>query len=102
MKTSMSVKNLKRSLTVIWCFFLFPQALPLGARGFLLSLNHDWFACQLQRAEFLRKGFHEGPLLRMFSFSLQSIIGNEATEVEGCLVQSHLTTSRHETEVGLF
>jgi len=25
------VKNLRRFLTVIWCFFLFPQALPLSA-----------------------------------------------------------------------
>jgi len=53
-----NVKNFRKSLTVIWCFFLFPQALPLGAWGFLLSLNHDWFVCQLQRAEFLRKGSH--------------------------------------------
>jgi len=41
-----------------------------------LSLNHDWFACQLQRAEFLRKGSHDGPLFQMFSLSLQSIISN--------------------------
>jgi len=71
------VENPKRSFTVIWCFFLFPQALPLSARGFLLSLNHDWFACQLQRAEFLRKGSHKGPLFRMFPLSLQSIISNQ-------------------------
>jgi len=61
----------------MWCFFLFPQALPLGAWGFLLSLNHDWFACQLQIAEFLWKGSHEGPLFHMFPLSLQSIISNQ-------------------------
>jgi len=71
------VKNLRRYLTVIWCFFLFPRALPLGAWGFLLSLNHDWFACQLQRAEFLRKGSNEGSLFRMFPLLLQSIISNQ-------------------------
>jgi len=71
------VKNSRRSLTVIWCFFQFPRALPLGARGFLLSLNHDWFFCQLQKAEFLRKGSHEGPLFQMFSLSLWSIISNQ-------------------------
>jgi len=43
----------------------------------LLLLNHDWFACQLQRAEFVRKGSHEGPLFRMFPLSLQSIISNQ-------------------------
>jgi len=71
------VKNLRRSLTVIWCFFLFPQVLLLGAWGFLLSLNHDWFTCQLQRAEFLWKGSHEGPLFRMFPLLLQTIISNQ-------------------------
>jgi len=71
------VKNLRRSLTVIWCFFLFPRALPSGVWGFLLSLNHDWFACQLRRAEFLRKGSHEWPLFRMFPLSLHSIISNQ-------------------------
>jgi len=40
-------------------------------------LNHDWFACQLQRPEFLQKGSHEGPLFRMFPLSLQSIISNQ-------------------------
>jgi len=40
-------------------------------------LNHDWFACQLQRAEFLRKGSHKGTLFRMFPLSLQSIISNQ-------------------------
>jgi len=48
-----------------------------GTRGFLHSLNHDLFACQLQRAELLRKGSHEGPLFRMFPLSLQSIISNQ-------------------------
>jgi len=61
----------------MWRFFLSPQALPLGASGFLLSLNHDCVACQLQRAEVLRKGSHEGPLFWMFSLSLQSIISNQ-------------------------
>jgi len=42
-----------------------------------VSLNHDWFACQLQRAEFLRNGSHEGLLFRMFPLSLQSIISNQ-------------------------
>jgi len=37
----------------------------------------DWFACHLQRAEFLRKGSHEGPLFRMFPLALQSIISNQ-------------------------
>jgi len=58
-------------------FFLFPLALLSSTRGFLLSLNHDWFACQLQRAEILRKGSHKGPLFQMFPFSLQSIISNQ-------------------------
>jgi len=58
-------------------FFLFPLVLPSGASGFLLSSNHDWFACQLQRAEFLRKGSHKGPLFRVFPLSLQSIISNQ-------------------------
>jgi len=40
-------------------------------------LNYDWFVCQLQRSEFLRKGSHEGPLFRMFPLSLQSIISNQ-------------------------
>jgi len=54
-------------------FFLFPLALPSGTWGFLLSLNHDWFTSQLQRAEFIWKG----PLFRMFPFLLQSIISNQ-------------------------
>jgi len=69
-----------RSYVGLWgssCFFLFPQALPLGAWEFLLSLNHDLFASQLQRVDFLRKGSHEGPLFRMFPRSLQSIISNQ-------------------------
>jgi len=49
----------------------------LGAWRFLLSLNYDWFVCQLQRAEFLRKGSHEGPLFRMFPLLFQSIISNQ-------------------------
>jgi len=57
--------------------FSFPPVLPSGAWGFLLSLNHDWFACQRQRAQFLRKGSHKGPLFRMFPLSLQSIISNQ-------------------------
>jgi len=68
------------SLVGLWGsihFFLFPLALPSGTWGFLLSLNHDWFACQLQRAEFLWKGSHKGPLFRMFPPSLQSIISNQ-------------------------
>jgi len=77
MKTSVRMLNTSRCLTVIWCFFLFPQALPLGAWGFLLSLNHDCFACQLQRAELLRRGSHEGPFFRIFPLSLQSIISNQ-------------------------
>jgi len=40
-------------------------------------LNHDWFACQLQRAEYSRKGSHKGPLFWMFPLSLQSIISNQ-------------------------
>jgi len=56
---------------------LFPLALLSGTWGFLLSLSHDWFTCQLQRAEFLRKGSHKGPLFRMFPLSLQSIISNQ-------------------------
>jgi len=40
-------------------------------------LNHDWFTCQLQRAEFLWKGSHKGPLFRMFTLSLESIISNQ-------------------------
>jgi len=40
-------------------------------------LNHDWFACQLQRVEFLRKGSHERSLFWMFLLSLQSIIGHQ-------------------------
>jgi len=58
-------------------FFLFPLALLSGAWGFLLSLNHDWFACQLQRTEFLWKGSHKGPLFRLFPLSLQSIISHQ-------------------------
>jgi len=57
--------------------FWLTLALPSGAWEFLLSLNHDWFACQLQRAEFLLKGSHKGPLFRIFPFSLQSIISNQ-------------------------
>jgi len=41
------------------------------------SLNHDWFACQLQIAELLRKGSREGPLFQMFPLSLQYIISNQ-------------------------
>jgi len=69
-----------RSYVGLWGsirFFLFPLALPSGTWGFLLSLNHDWFTCQLQRAEFLLKGSHKGPLFRMFPLSLQSIISNQ-------------------------
>jgi len=40
-------------------------------------LNHDWFAGQLQRAEFLWKCSHEGPLFRLFPLLLQSIISNQ-------------------------
>jgi len=54
-----------------------PLALPSDTWGFLLSLNHDWFACQLQRAEFLQKGSHKGPLFWIFPLSLQSIISNQ-------------------------
>jgi len=57
--------------------FLFSLVLPSGAWGFLLFLSHDWFACQLQRAEFLRKGSHKRPLFRMFFLSIQSIISNQ-------------------------
>jgi len=49
----------------------------MGAWGFILSLNHDWYICQRQRVEFLRKGSHKGPLFRMFPLSLQSIISNQ-------------------------
>jgi len=69
-----------QSYVGLWCsirFFLFPLALPSGTWGFLLSLNHDWFACQLQRAEFLWKGSHKGPLFQMFPLSLLSIISNQ-------------------------
>jgi len=69
-----------RSYVGLWGsirFFLFPLALLSGIWGFLLSLNHDWFACQLQRAEFLWKGSHKGPLFWMFPLSLQSIISNQ-------------------------
>jgi len=69
-----------RSYVGVWGhirLFLFPLALPSGTWGFLLSLNHDWFACQLQRAEFLRKGSHKGPLFQMFPLPLQSIISNQ-------------------------
>jgi len=58
-------------------FFLFPLALLSGTWGFLLSSNYDWFACQLQRAEFLRKGSHKGPLFWMFPVSIHSIISNQ-------------------------
>jgi len=57
--------------------FLIPLALLSGTWGFLLSLNHDWFTCQLQRAEFLRKGSHKGPFFRIFPLSLQFIISNQ-------------------------
>jgi len=68
-----------RSSVSLWGsipFFLFPLALPSGAWG-LTALNHDWFACQLQRAEFLRKGSHKRSLFQMFPLSLQSIISNQ-------------------------
>jgi len=66
-----------RSYVGLWGsirFFLLSLVLPSGTWGFLLSLNYDWFDCQLQRAEFLRKGSHKGPLFRMFRLSLPSII----------------------------
>jgi len=69
-----------RSHVGLWgsiCFFLFSLALPSGTWGFLLSLNHDWFACQLQRAEFLQNGSHKEPLFQMFPLSLRSIISNQ-------------------------
>jgi len=60
----------------MWCCSLLLRCFLWVPEGFF-SLNHDWFACQLQRAEFLRKGSHEGPLFQVFPLSLQSIISNQ-------------------------
>jgi len=78
MKTS--VRMSKKPQEVSNCYMvLLPvsSGASVGRLRVSFSLNHDWFACQLQRVEFLRKGSHQGPLFRMFPLSLQSIISNQ-------------------------
>jgi len=76
--------------------FLFPLALLLGTWGFLLSLNHDLFACQLSSCG---RVLTRGPSFECSLFhSSPSLVISWGLEVEGCLVYSPLTTSCQETE----